>query len=459
MAKLKSSQRDVEREVTRRSLLKWGIAASAALGVSRSRLCEIFEKTAGKGIAHAAEDVKASFVIAVAMGNGGLANMNLLWPQVDVAESNNGNTAIHAVGTYTRVAGTDKPLVRNADTPWESIAGKKQMTVFMAGQNQTHRNNATFSLGQNPILPTLAAIQTARASVIPFIGVDDIAYGTAPGAPAIATVGDPSGVVSLFNSAASQAGGLLSTTAHADLYKAHYDAYASLNKAAKRPTTTSAYNTAKSAAALLGTNLADLLRISPEDEARYGIDGGMPSNIAELGRGFIVAVKAFHLGLTNGIALPGMRDDPHGRFDSGDAPSTASNLKKVFDGLMADLTTITDPNGKTLADVTTIVVWGDTPKTPLNKNGWDDGTPENSNWVYAYGAGYLKTGWHGGIDRNGNVTGFDPVTGNPIPYDPDASMTAAAAAIAYAVTRGDLRRVGDFVSGVDINGVINLLVT
>lgn len=456
MAKSKTTIRDEQRDLTRRSLIKWGIAASAALGVSRTRLLEIFDKTAGRGVADAAEDINASFVIAVAAGNGGLAKWNLLWPHYDIAEGGNGQASIHNMGQWTRVAGTDKPLVRSPDTPWEAVAPKKQMTVFMAGQNQTHVNNAALNAGAFPILPTLAAIQTARSSVIPFVGVDDIAYGTAPGAPPISTVGSADGVVDLFNSAASQAGGLLATTEHADLYKAHYDAYASLNAVARRPTSTKAYNTAKSAAKFLGTNLSEVLRIKPEDELRYGIDGSMPQNIAQLGRGFIIAVKSFHLGLTNGVVLPGMRDDPHGLFDGGQGPIVAQSMKKIYDGLMTDLTTITDPNGKTLADVTTHVVWGDTPKDPLNSSGWGDGTPGNTNWVWAYGAGYLKTGWQGSIDRNGNVMGIDPATGNPAPYNQTSSATAAAAAIAFSVARGDMRRVQDFVNGVDINGLVNL---
>ena len=456
MAKSKTSERDDSREVTRRALIKWGIAASAALGVSRSRLAEIFEKHAGKGVAYAAEDKTASFVIAIPMGNGGLANMNLLWPHVDVAEANNPNFSIHAVGQYTRVVGTDKPLVRNPQTPWMELTGKKQMTCFMAGNNQTHVNNATFNVGQNPLLPTLAAIQTSRSSVIPFVGVGDISYGNAPGAPAISTVGEANDVVGLFNSAASQAGGLLATTSHADLYKAHYDAYASLNKSARNATTTRSYNTAKSAAKFLGTNLATLLQITQEDENRYGIDGNMPGNIAQMGRGFIVAVKAFRLGLTSGVALPGLRNDPHGLFDGNGQANEAENLRKVFDGLMADLNANVDQNGKTLGDVTTIVVWGDTPKQPLDKGGWGDGTPENSNWVYAYGAGYLKTGWFGGITRDGTVSGFDPTTGAEVPYNGNQTMRAAAAAVAFAVARGDMRRVQDFVNGIDISGIVNL---
>src|SRR5688572_22862478 len=126
MAKSKTTIRDEQRDLTRRSLIKWGIAASAALGVSRTRLLEIFDKTAGKGVADAAEDINASFVIAVAAGNGGLAKWNLLWPHYDIAEGGNGQASIHNMGQWTRVAGTDKPLVRSPDTPWETVAPKKQ---------------------------------------------------------------------------------------------------------------------------------------------------------------------------------------------------------------------------------------------------------------------------------------------------------------------------------------------
>jgi hypothetical protein len=78
--------------------------------------------------------------------------------------------------------------------------------------------------------------------------------------------------------------------------------------------------------------------------------------------------------------------------------------------------------------------------------------------MYVLGAGYLKSGWFGGIRRDGTVMGWNPTTGEET-TSMNSSQTAepAAAAVAYAVARGDMRRVGDFYRGVDIAGVINLV--
>ena len=54
--------------------------------------------------------------------------------------------------------------------------------------------------------------------------------------PRPSAVGSADQFVGLFNSAASRAGGLLENTADAGLYDAHYAAFASLNRAAARPT-------------------------------------------------------------------------------------------------------------------------------------------------------------------------------------------------------------------------------
>ena len=34
-----------------------------------------------------------------------------------------------------------------------------------------------------------------------------------------------------------------------------------------------------------------------------------------------------------------------------------------------------------------MTIHGDTPKNPLDRGGWPDGTPDNSNWMYVLGAG------------------------------------------------------------------------
>ena len=102
-----------------------------------------------------------------------------------------------------------------------------------------------------------------------------------------------------------------------------------------------------------------------------------------------------------------------------------------------------------------ISIHGDTPKDPLVRSGWPDGTPGNSNWVYVLGAGWTKTGWFGGIMRDGSVHGFNPATGASVPGQSSAmTAQAASAAIAYAVAKGDQRRVNDFYRGVDYAGIV-----
>jgi hypothetical protein len=261
-------------------------------------------------------------------------------------------------------------------------------------------------------------------------------------------------IVGLFNSAASRAGSLLATTSHADLYRAQYATLAALNRAADRSTTRLAYATGRSAARFLGTNLAEKLAVQPVDEQRYGIDATMRKEIADLGRTLIVTAKAFQLGLTSSVILPGLRDDPHQAFnDMAALRVSTTGLKKVLDGFMADLASRTDSvTGARLSDDIVITIDGDTPKTPLDRNNWLDDTPANSNWVYVYGGGKLKTGWFGGVDRTGATTGFDPATGAPKAYDGDLQAKAACAAVAYAIARGDLRAVQDF-SRMDIAGI------
>jgi hypothetical protein len=194
------------------------------------------------------------------------------------------------------------------------------------------------------------------------------------------------------------------------------------------------------------------------DEDRYGI-ANAPNNLRDLGLGVITAVKAFKLGLTSSVILPALRDDPHGAFnDMNNLRNRVAILGQILDAMMEDLGEADDPacTGRSLADTLVLTVHGDTPKNPRNRSGWPDGTPQNSNWIYVLGNGYLKTGWFGGIRENGDVDGFDPGTGEAVPGQrSNVTSACAGAAVGYAITQGDMVRVGNYYNGPAINGIVN----
>jgi hypothetical protein len=237
------------------------------------------------------------------------------------------------------------------------------------------------------------------------------------------------------------------------VYKTQFEAFAQLNRAANRSTTKSAYTTAMGAAGFLGKNLALQLQITQGDLDRYMINGNTRNNVAAIGRTLIVAVKAFKMGLTNSIVLPAMDDDPHGAWDGGDINTVPGQIAAVFNAFMSDLAnTVDDTTMKSLGDDTVITIHGDTTKDPLNKGGWPDGSPGNTNTVYVYSAGHLKSGWWGSIDRNANVKGFD-AQGKPAAYNGGDTAKYAMASIAYAIAKRDDRAISNFANGITISGV------
>lgn len=454
------SKRDQDRELSRRALIQWSLAAGAALGLGRGRIAEVLERTAGRGIAEAAGELRTNRSVHIRAVQGGLAWFQLLWPHNDiaVAAATNQTFPYHRPGQHQVVAGTDRKLTIGPDTPFAGFAANRQITAYMAGKNETHETqpvSITQSLGGKSMFAVAAALQAQVPAVVPVIAIGDCELGSAPGAPAAAVVPTGDDIVGLFNSAASRAGGLLATSAHADLYRAQFATLAALNRAAERPTTKVPYATARSAAGFLGKNLASQLQILPADLAAYGITGTTRGNVAALGRALIVTAKAFAMGLTSSVILPGPRDDPHNAFnDLAQTTAVAASLKGVLNGFLAHLGRLTDgATGEPLSDQLVLTIDGDTPKTPLDRQSWLDPTPGDSNWLYVLGGGKLKTGWFGGITRTGAVTGFDPATGASSSYQGDTQAEAACTAIAYAIARGDLRRVQDF-SRVDISGLV-----
>jgi hypothetical protein len=455
MARSRTSQRDEHRELTRRALIKWSVAAGAALGVSRSKVFEILDRTAGRGTAFAAAEHATTRSVHLVGGNGGLAHMQCFWPQVDIAKANNPRFAWQFPGAASDVAGTRRPLVIGADTPWSTLPAERQVTCFVCGADETHTETpqSTTALNGSNVFAVASVLQAASPSVVPIVTIGSATAGSASGAPDVANVRDADGLAALFDSVASRMGGMLANPADAQLYKMQYDALHQLNRAANRETQKPAYATASGAARLLGINLAPRLQITAEDLVRYGVSADTRPNVAELARALILIVKAFQMGLMNAVVLPMMSDDPHQFWSSGDYQIVPPQLKAVFDGFMTDLVrTIDDSTQVALADDTVITIVGDTTKDPLTRDGWPDGGPGDSNAVYVYGAGHLYAGWNGSIDRTGAVRGFDP-DGKPAAYHGATTATLATASIAYAIAKRDPRAIANVANGLTIAGV------
>jgi hypothetical protein len=138
---MSKSNRDKERDLTRRALIKWSLAAGAALGVSHSRIADILGRTGGSRLAQAAGDAPTKRSVHIRAGRGALAWFTLLWPHNDIAAGagSNPNTTWPFAATATqRLKGTGGDLTIGPNTPFASYAADKQITAIMAGTNETH---------------------------------------------------------------------------------------------------------------------------------------------------------------------------------------------------------------------------------------------------------------------------------------------------------------------------------
>jgi hypothetical protein len=64
---------------------------------------------------------------------------------------------------------------------------------------------------------------------------------------------------------------------------------------------------------------------------------------------------------------------------------------------------------------------------------------------------------HGGVRADGQTDGWDPTTGANIANQQSMNTSAAAgAATAFAIAKGDMRRVQDFYTGPALDGVVNI---
>jgi len=453
-------EQDERREHGRRAFIRWTLAAGAALAVPQWKIFEVIGATGGRALADDAACAVSNRSVHIVAGDGGFAWFQLLWPHNDVAAARNDGFAFHAPGAARMATATNKPLTFAPETPFQTLPGQKQITAFMSGNNETHTrtpaSSSTVAMNVD-LFGAAAAIQTANPSLVPVIAVGSAPFRNAPGAPRVARVGDAGDIVRLFDSAASRAGGLLANSGDAELFASSYGAFAALRSASRLPTQRAPLATGASAARFIGRNLASALTPTAEDFARYGITDGSRAQNRELARGLIIAARAFSRGLTSSVVLPAFQDDPHGAFgDMANLRNTVSTLGRTLDAFYEDCMSFDDPScgGTKVGDNLVMSIHGDTPKNPLDRGGWPDGTPGNANWTYVFGNGRLKTGWFGGIDRSGNVRGWNPTTGESSDMSPAQTASSASAAILYAVARGDLRRVQDFYRGADLRGVI-----
>lgn len=431
----------------RRQFMKWSTAVAAVLGLERSRYLDVLGDKAGVAMADGVACASTAKSVHLIGDNGGLAWFTQLFPYPDIAQANNSTFAYYAT-TSTVAKGTTKTLVYAPDSPFQTLPANKQMTVMVAGTNQTHTQTPTsgLTIGNNGLIASISAIQAANPTLLPVMAMNPFVFGSAPGAAAPASVANAAGLVDLFNSVASKT--LLQTPQNANLDEAYFKAFLSLNSIAPRPTVTSVYNTSKVATNLLGRNLASQLAVTAADNTRYGITASTPTNIVEIANALCTGIKAFGLGLTSCLILPAMQDDPHPAFqDMATLTSNVQTLGKILNAFIADAMALPDPagcSGATLADSLVFTITGDTPKTGLNRNGWPDGTVDNHNLVFVWGSGWLNTGWYGNLDASGNLTTWDPNSGGAGTMTSQALGTSAASAVAYAVTKGDARQVNNF---------------
>ncbi|HSN97905.1 MAG TPA: twin-arginine translocation signal domain-containing protein [Candidatus Nanopelagicales bacterium] len=422
---------------SRRNFLRLTGVMGAVLGLDQAKILNVIADVGGTALAQ--EGVKRPRkMFVINDGAGGLAWYTQLWPWPEIATST--SAAISYFQPNVSMPGdTDIASRINEYTPWKDRGRSKQVSVMMSGVTETHTNTPVTSVtvGNNRgLMAAAASIQTANSSLVPVIGITPFVYGAAQGAPGVTTVGNPDGMVELFNSAASQFA--IEADSDPQLYEAMFKAQAGLLKAADRPTVRRHLDVGRSAASFLGRNLSEMLRPSQDDLARYELGQGVDPELAALGRSLIIAAKAFRNNLTQMVISPGLRGDPHGAFNNlNGMRDTVRRLGLMFDRFLEDLDEVNTATNAKHSDEVVMLIHGDTPKNPRNRDNWGDGTAGNSNWVYVMGNGRLKTGPLGvyTAQNGGPVHSVNPATGNPDPNRSSASTAPqVGAAVLYALS-------------------------
>lgn len=467
----------------RRDFLRWISAAGAAIALDRSRLLDYLSSEGGVALADELHCRTTNRSVHLVGGNGSFAWFQLLWPHVEIAKANDPTFAYHATAAETLfpndiVPGDhDRPFAYSPEAPWvQGGVVQRKMTALMAGKDETNTQTPTTTntVGTDiAMTAAVAAIQRATPSFLPVVGVGSVELGNAPGVPALAHAASGPEMAHVFASEASRL--TLQSEENRGLFESYYGSILKLREGARRPTWTRHVAITTKAVQSLGQNLLQQLEPHQEDLDAYGIGRFAPEitssakdKLSRLGHALITTARAFKLGLTNSVIIAlseaGISDTTFTGANTvfGDLPHLQGTLAvfgKMLNAFYEELALAPDDTcpGTAIDRSVILTVHGDTPHTPLQSTGWPFATPDGCNWVYVMGAGYLATGWFGGVKPNGVVFGFDPTTGEDLPgQKSENTSTCAGAAIAYAVAKGNMNRVRDFYSGPDISALVKL---
>lgn len=492
------------RGTQRRTFLRMMGAAAAGFALERSKLLNYIADSGGHALADTASCAATNRSVHIISGGGNFCLWQLLWPLPEVGSDMSGNFSYHAVGEGNLYTGGDKPFYYGPESPFfdfGTMTPTRPMTAFLAGTPVVHERVPLRSImidgtaagdGDSgtgtSLLGAVAAVQRSTVSLLPAIGVAPAGLGAAAGAPELAKVPSADAMVDLFSSQASKT--ILLAQQDKAMFETYYKAILGLRTAAARPTWIHQLETTKKAANLIGQNLGAQLVPQAADSAAYGVTamlaeaasnffGGQSGKdrLVNMAKALITAKKAMAMGLTNSVIIgvppetgaAGGFTDPHDTFNSGTTVSQVRNSIKYF-GMMlnafyADCATSPDPSctAKTLDKTVILTVHGDHPHNPLVRSAWPDATPDNTNWVYVMGNGYLPTGWQGQGKANNKADGIDPTTGATVPYPENApakqamsekAANSASAAILYAVAKGDMKAVKEYYKGADIAALV-----
>ena len=127
------------RGTSRRDFMRWAGTVAACLGLERSRLLNFISDTAGTAMADSAACASTNRNIHIYDGNGGIANMSLLFTAPNVLKSTNAMGSHYAIGKGVDAAGYDNTFVNGPDTPWQTGTTWK-MSAYVCGRTETHTN-------------------------------------------------------------------------------------------------------------------------------------------------------------------------------------------------------------------------------------------------------------------------------------------------------------------------------